>query len=95
MSPTVDLTTDMVTERDQEATQVDVHNTCGFAFQWRDVTNKVNKVTCIVNVPSGVDPTSVDIKLIPEENSIHSSKLLQFKFESVYHSFLSQYIIIN
>ena len=76
-----DLHMDIVAEDMIDTTQVNVQNTCGFAFQWRDISSDVNKVTSVINVPSGVDPRSISTHLIPEDLSIHSSKILQIKFE--------------
>ena len=76
-----DIHHDMATEDVEKKSQVNVQNTCGFAFMWRDVVTDVNKVTSVVNVPSGVDPGMINTYLIPEDNSLHSSKILQIKFE--------------
>ena len=75
------LTTDIVAEDMVERTQVNVQNTCEFSFQWRDFSSDVDKVTSVINVPSGVEPRSISTHLIPEDLSIYSSKILQIKFE--------------
>ena len=61
-----DLHMDIVAEDMIDATQVNVQNTCGFAFQWRDVSSDVNKVASVINIPSGVDPRSIITHMIPE-----------------------------
>ena len=66
-----------------ETTEVNVRNTFGFAFQWRDVITDVNKVTSVINVLSGLDPRLINTHLIAEDLSINSSKILQIKFEWV------------
>ena len=76
-----DIHMDMAAEDVVHTSQVNVQNTCGFAFMWRDVNTDVNKVTSVINVPSGVDPSLISVYLIPEDQSIHSSKILQIKFE--------------
>ena len=80
-STPVDLSSDLVEENVTKSTKVDVVNSCGFTFQWRDVTADVNKVTAIINLPTGVDPQKVDIKLPPEAGSNLSANVLQIKFE--------------
>ena len=55
-----DLHMDIVAEDMIDTTQVNVQNTFGFAFQWRYVSSDVNKVTSVINVPSGVEPRSIN-----------------------------------
>ena len=80
-STPVDLSSDLMEENVTRNTAVDVVNSCGFTFQWRDVTADVNKVTAVINLPTGVDPQKVDIKLPAEAGSNLSANVLQIKFE--------------
>ena len=80
-STPMDLSSYLLEEKIAASNKVDVANSCGFTFQWRDVTLDVNKVTAVINLPSGVDPQKVDIKLPPEAGSNLSANVLQIKFE--------------
>ena len=83
-STPIDLSCDLVEEKAGRSKVVDVVNSCGFTFEWRDVEADVNKVTAIINLPTGVDPQKVDIKLPAEAGSNLSANVLQLKFEYVF-----------
>ena len=83
-STPIDLSCDLVEEKAGRSKVVDVVNSCGFTFEWRDVEADVNKVTAINNLPTGVDPQKVDIKLPAEAGSNLSANVLQIKFEYVF-----------
>ena len=83
-STPIDLSSDLVEEKASVSTVVDVVNSCGLTFEWRDVAADVNKVTAIINLPTGVDPQKVDIKLPVEAGSNLSANVLQIKFEYVF-----------
>ena len=55
---------------------ITINNHSGFTFQWRDVKAGRGKVTAIVTLPSGINPTDCAIKLLANnQNELCSNEL--------------------
>ena len=60
----------------EEDGPVSINNHSGFTFQWRDVKAGRGKVTAIVTLPSGINPTDCAIKLLANnQNELCSNEL--------------------
>ena len=60
-----------------DSDSIPINNHSAFVFQWRDVRKQIKKVTAVITLPSGVDPSSVTIKLLvtPGKSELSSDKI--------------------
>ena len=64
---------------------VSVKNHSGFTFEWRNVKAGKGKVTAIVTLPSGINPTDCAIKLLANNQNELCSNELSISYMWVTH----------